>query len=296
MSSFPEGSRPYRDTPAFGDPGDCCSFGYGAAETMFLELGSEYYATVDVRKTIPTLGYFDIEWDVRASSRLVHSPPFCVPDDAFCTFPDYVQVLLRGRQFRARQDENRKFSFNQNFLYNQSFEQGLAQYGFLDPNSSKTLRCDGGFGTPCFLRLGRGGGSAASVYQDVPYGVRVGDHFTSEAMLRCPSTSGPCSAVLAYWRLGGFQQQESRSLAVEIPNDSRWYHCRLDFEHGAEAGFDRIHSKVRWEIYNAHSFRSLDIDFTTLANYTDRTDMTRGDPAPFPDPLAPCVPSDQYNG
>lgn len=294
MDNFPEGSLPYRDTSVSDD--DCCNFGYGAADANLLELNSEYYATVEVRKSLPTLGYYDIKWDVAASSRLDHDSLGCLPGERFCVFPDYAHNLLRGRQLRVRQDDTRRVVFNHNFLYNQSFEQGLTQYGFLDPSSTKSLLCSGGFGSSCFLRLARGGGSAASVYQDVSYGVRVGDHFTSEVMLRCPSNTGPCSAELTYWGLGGFQEQEHRSVPVAIPNDFRWYHCRLDFEHGAGLSFERIHSKVRWEVYNTHSFRSIDIDFTTLANHVDRTDRTAGDPAPPPDSLAPCVLADQYNG
>lgn len=290
---FPSGSRPYRDTQAT-DLGPCCAFGIGAGDANYFLVGPTYSGTVSVRKTFLTTNFHQISWDMLAMTREDHSLPGCLGNETFCNFPDYVAGVVKANTFSVRQVDTLARSWTIDYLINQSFEQGLTGYGILDPSNNRVVYCDGrGFGSNCFLEYNAGGAPQASVFQDYPYGVRSGDKFSSEVMLRCPGGQPGCSATLAIWGRG-VTQDESRSIGLSLPADGIWYICRLDQEHGFGTGFSSNHSELRWEVYNTGG-NNLDVDFTLLGPFSDRIDGTLGDQAAPPVALPVCYPAGSFD-
>lgn len=185
-------------------------------------------------------------------------------------------------------------TYAKNRLYNQSFEEGLTSYA-MAPGNNYVVYCGGGggYGTNCFLEFSRGSGDFSSVSQDVATDVRGGDNYTVEAMLRCPPNQPACPITMTYWGLG-ITAGEARSASATIPADGRWYHCRVDYEHGGSAGFAGNHNVLRLEVYNNGPTQLVDVDFTSLELYVNRVTGTQSDPLPPPSSLGNCFLAGQY--
>ncbi|HUP69896.1 MAG TPA: hypothetical protein VM142_08770 [Acidimicrobiales bacterium] len=224
-----------------------------------------------------------------------HAPgsSFCSGNETFCNFPDYDLVIVRENTFAASQSATVSRSWDANSLYNQSFEDGYASYAFINPSTVRQIECTpgSGFGSDCYLSLRPAGSSTLhSVYQDVPYPVQPGDEFSAEVMVRCKvkQTTPNCAGTLAVWGYGGAGlTDERRRQNLSIPSDGQWYLCRLDQEHGFEAGFVERHNFIRWELYVLGP-NALDVDFTHLGGFTDRITGTAGDFPSKPLSLPTC--------
>lgn len=296
-SDFPSGSVPYRDTMQSDfSSGDERRFGYGAGNAnYFLVSAPAYTADVGVYKVFLNNNSWEVTVDTRASTNESHDiPADCYGGDAtFCVFPDYIQRLVQRGRFLVTQTQTRTVDWTHNYLYNQSFEQGVTAYSFGSGNNY-AVYCDGsGFGSSCYLQYNRGSAGTAIVGQSVNLNTTPGDSFTVEAMIRC-RTGTSCPVRLVYWGLGGSYPAENAVSYPSIPNDGRWHICRLDWSHGANVNFAYPHSILRWEVFN-DSGGNMDVDFTHLGLYTERLAGTSGDQAP-PPPVGPtCQPAGQFD-
>lgn len=297
-SNAPSAARAVKDTQQSDT--SCCTFGVVFADANYFSLNTTYWAKVDVRKTYLTTNAHEIEWDVLASSRLDHSTA-CSPSDAFCTFSDYVSTLVRGRGFVVTQSQTYGETFVTNKLANHDFAGGTATGWANTAGNQKAVYCGGqGFGSqdPCFMQFNRGTNSAASVYQDKSVRTYPGDQFTGEAMLRCPVTNAyDCQVRLSIWGLGLTANQQ-KYVSATLPRDGRWYHCKVDEEHGFGSGFTGDHNVLRFEVYNLTGGsppQNLDLDFTSRSLFYDRITGTTGDPSSPPASGGNCFLASQYN-
>lgn len=278
-SSLPAGARAYRDTMAMDN--DCCTFGYGVANANYLTT-TQYTAITGVYKPYVYCCYTNINWSVNATTLEDHHLLGCGTSPEFCNFGDYTQWSLPYNSFSVTQTDTRTSASWQNSLLNQSFEDGTANYSINNTNGH-FVYC-GGFGwqSNCALQFNNAGsGSWVSVSQDVVGYTNPGYEGNAEVMVRCPSGGPTCSGAVAVWGLGGYQN-ESRVAYFSLSAGSGWHLCRLDEEHGWGSGFSYSHDKLRFEVYN-NSGNNLDLDYTTLAKWTDRIDGTaseRLDPPP----------------
>ena len=295
-NNFPSGSRFYVDT-ILGDPSNEKNFGIGSADSNFFGTGTYYWGSMRVlRPNYIGANSYPVQVSVAAMTREDHNLSGCSYQVALCTFPDYSQTVIRGRNLYVGSSGFLKH-WNQNWLYNQSFEEGYPGFpGYaLQPGNNYAVYCNGGgYRSNCFLEFNRGSNSIASVYQDVtpPHSIQATDNYTAEAMVRCPSGQPSCSIRLAYWGLGG-QYQEVKYSQLGLAADGRWYMCRVDVGHNGTS-FATGHDKLRWELYSLNN-SNLNVDYTTIAMPVQTTSDTKSDRAPLPSNGALCEYADWYD-
>jgi len=293
--NYPAYSRPYKDTMFMDGGSGTRTFGFGAGDANWFYAGPTWFAQVGGSKVHPEYadpaGY-PMKVSIRAATREDHTVT-CSAGDTWCVFPDYDNILVRGRDFYASPWQTRSRNWNQNLLRNQSFEEGKTGYA-VQPGNNSVVYCPGtGYRSQCFLEFNRGSLSWASVYQDVWYRTAPGDNYTAESMIRCPANQPSCHIRLAYWGLPT-AGQEVRYSELTIAADNRWYMCRVDVNHNGPA-FQNSHDRLRFEVYDLNG-TTLDVDYTTLALPVQNAWNTSGDFAAKPSNGALCEYADWYDG
>jgi hypothetical protein len=269
------------------------SFGFSVGNANYLSAGVGYHTSVAILANSHWV-YYGATVEARASTNAGGGT--CMVDAEYaanwCVFDDYSQRLLRQDDFFVANGPDSTTYWGENALFNQSFEDGMTNWGVLAGGGSNWVRyCDGsGFRSTCYVENNQAGGGV-SVYQDrSTWPVRATNNFTHEVMLRCrPNGYGYCGATLAIWALGGSNPNELRSNAVSIPADNQWWLCRMDWDHAYSTGLTWNHDFLRFEVYNDYWGANLDIDYASLSLYHVRVAGTTGDPLPPAGILPSCV-------
>ncbi|MHB8664809.1 MAG: hypothetical protein ACYDH6_19200 [Acidimicrobiales bacterium] len=298
-TNFPPATNPFKVTQNSGSMTNP-EFGVGIANSAYLGLNQYYTSVTGATEVFSGTGAIPATVSVRAASNEQSSLPGCSTFGiTYCVFDDYTQYALRPRDVNLVQGKTQSFPWAQNFLYNQSFESSSQNYYF-SPGANHVVYCpvllvfDGN----CYLEFNSGGTAFSYVGQTVQYATQPGDNYTAEVALRCPAVypSG-CPIYLAYGGPDGTPEVIYNS--ATIPGNSAWYLCRLDWRHGAgpppNTQMLYPHSQLSWAVYNLAPNSNLDVDFTTLALYTDIVTGTQGDPSAPPTVGPNCVLSTQYS-
>jgi hypothetical protein len=301
-NNFPSGSRPYRDTMQF-DFGSDLNFGFGAANTglgssMFAD-GVVYEAKVSALKTVIAPGNYNIEWSFFANSRLDHDIP-CTFTDAFCSFNDYKNVLVRSNEFQANQNSNTwKNRINNNVDPNPGFEDGgfgswktgAGNYAVnCAVNSSVERSCHATFKNP---------NGDASIMQAWNKPLKNGDNISGEAAIQCSLPAGQnCDVTMEVMGYNDFAYPEVRLIRMILPGGgasttSNWKQCTIDGQHGD--GSNPMHADYAYSAFRIRTAPGtlVSVDWAVMRGYTTRINGTSGDPG-APANRGDCVPYDAY--
>lgn len=199
-------------------------------------------------------------------------------DAAWCVWPDFTHTVVRDTSGLLYTGTSAPQYFATDKLLNQGMEGGggppTSAWGY---KGSAAQYCNI-FGWPsfdgsCFVQFNKGGTGTGAVFQDIGMaGLPQQSSLTAEVAVQCPVTTA-CPMQLVLWGSGSGGPLEGRSISYTIPahvdgQPSKWWICRLDYDHGFGSAFSYTHSSLRVEIFNDSPYHNLNVDYAFVGART----------------------------